>query len=315
MKNQNLLNSRIIGVLLATFILFYLSSCDILPHGGGPILEKVEVTTLVSDFAASDGLSIDSSGNIYASNFAAFTGTEVLKTNPNTGVTEVIVDSLVAPTGNVIDRNGNIYIVNNIRFLSQEEGTTQADVLKVSPDGNREVIATLPGFPAGITLDKFNNAYVSNFSFPGVHKISPTGEVSIFVQDDRLLGGVGIVFDNRKNLFVGNFSSGNILKISPDKNVEVFTTLPTVTENVVIGYITYFAGSIYATAIGEHVIYKISMSGEASIFAGSGTQATTDGDLEEASFNTPNGITSDLYRKRIYVSEGDGNGALRVIQL
>ncbi|MGB3150105.1 MAG: hypothetical protein WBB27_05530, partial [Maribacter sp.] len=222
---------------------------------------------------------------------------------------------LVAPTGNVVDRQGNIYVVNNIRFVSGTSGPTQADVLKVTPDGSRSVLAILPGFPAGIVLDKHNNTYVSNFDFPGVHKVTPSGEVSILIQDERLRGGVGIDFDNKGNLFVGNFSTGEILKISRNLDLEVLATIPTVVEGFVIGYITFTAGSIFATAVGEHVIYRVSMSGEATIFAGNGNQETMDGSLEEASFNTPNGITADSFRKRIYVSEGAGDGALRVIKL
>jgi len=274
------------------------------------------VETLVQDFQANDGLSVDRHGTIYASNFANFMGTEVLKVNPNTAVVEVAVNDLRAPTGNVVDKSGNIFVVNNVRRLSAESNELQGDVVKVTEDGTRSVLATLPGFPSGITLDKEGNAYVSNFFFPGVHKITPSGEVTVFAQDNRLFGGVGIVFDNKGTLFVGNFTTGDILKISPDRSVEVLATIPTVQEQVVIGYITYLAGTIFATAPGEHVIYRISMSGEAKIFAGSGIQESVDGKLMEASFDTPNGITADQKRKVLYVTEGGPDGAnLRVIKL
>lgn len=283
-------------------------------NGGGEPNEGPMVETLVSSFNATDGLSLDSDGNIYASNFANFTGSEVLKINSSTSEVTVAVDGLVAPTGNFVDSDGIIYVVNNIRFVSGNSGPTQADVLKFSPDGSREVLATLPGFPAGITLDEFNNAYVSNFSFSGVHKITPTGEVSVYAEDNRLFGGVGIDFDDNGNLFVGNFSTGDILKITENQTIELLTTIPTVVENVVIGYISYFSDSIYATAAGEHTIYKVSMEGEATIFAGNGEKATIDGSLLEASFDTPNGITVDPVREKIYVSQGSG-AALRVIEL
>ncbi|QLG44858.1 NHL repeat-containing protein [Costertonia aggregata] len=303
-----------INFSLLVISLLIMISCDKLPHGGGPILKKAKVETLVNNFEATDGLSVDRSGNIYASNFSAFTGTTVLKTNPFTGQTSVAVDSLVAPLGNTTDRQGNIYVVNNIRFLSREQGTTQADVLKVAPDGSREVLATLPGFPAGIVLDRNNNAYVSNFDFPAIHKVAPNGDVSILVQDERLRGGVGIDFDKHGNLIVGNFATGDIFLINPNLEIKVLATIPTVVEGFVIGYITYFAGSVFATAISEHVIYKVSMSGEVTVFAGNGTQETVDGSLEGASFNGPNGIAADPIRKRIYISENSGEGALRVIK-
>ncbi len=280
----------------------------------GKITRNAKVETLVPAFQANDGLSVDRFGTVYASSFSNFAGTEVLKVNPKTGVIGVAVDSLVAPTGNVVDKAGNIYVVNNIRRLSADSNQTKADVLKFATDGTRTVLATLPGFPSGIAIDPEGNLFVANYSLPVVHKIGFDGIATVFVQDPKLAGGVGITFDKRNNLFVGNFISGDILKISPSSTVELLATIPTRTENVVIGYITYFAGSIFATAIGENAIYRVSMDGEATLFAGNGIQATVDGSLDEASFNVPNGITADPFRKVLYVTEGGTEGALRVIR-
>jgi len=116
--------------------------------------------------------------------------------------------------------------------------------------------------------------------------------------------------------FVGNFVTGTILKISSGGSIELLATFPTVQEGVVIGYITHFDGTIYATAPGEHVIYSVSMSGGARILARSGEKESKDGPLLGASFNTPNGIAADPNKKVVYVTEGGGNngGALRVNQ-
>ncbi|MDB4291901.1 hypothetical protein N9954_00725 [Maribacter sp.] len=307
--------TNMIYVALATCIFIQYSCSEYYEALWEKKAKNGKVETLVQDFQASDGLSVDRHGTIYASNFANFTGTEVLKVNPNTGTVEIAVDGLVAPTGNSVDRYGNIFVVHNVRRVAPASDEIIGDVLKIDKNGNRTTLATLPGFPAGIALDKEGNAYVSNFSFPGVHRIALDGEVTVYAQDQSLLGGVGIDFDNTGNLFVANFSSGDIVKINPDKSVEVLATIPTVQEGVVIGYITYFAGSIFATAIGEHVIYKVSMSGEARIFAGSGIQESVDGKLLEASFNTPNGITADAKKKVLYVTEGaESAGALRVLK-
>ncbi|MEM1336296.1 MAG: hypothetical protein AAF634_14555 [Bacteroidota bacterium] len=276
-----------------------------------PIMEDV-VQTLVANFGANDGLSVAADGTIYASNFGSFTGTQVLAVNPETGVVEVAVDNLQAPTGNCIDAEENIYVVHNVRRTAPESNATIGDVIRVDSDGNRTTLATLPGFPSGITLDDEGNLYVSNFAFPGVHRISAEGETTIYVQDNRLAGGVGIDFDENGNLFVGNFTTGDILEIAPDTSIEVLVTLPTDEPGVVIGYITYLNGSIYATAPGEHVIYEVSLSGEASVLAGSGSESTRDGSLTEASFDTPNGIVGDANRNVLYVTESEN---LRVIDL
>lgn len=275
--------------------------------------EEIKVRTLVADLGANDGLSLDMDGMLYASNFDSFMGTQVLRLDPESPTPEVAVDNLKAPTGNVVDNSGNTYVVHNVRRISAESDELIGDVVKIDSESNRTTLATLPGFPSGITLDDQGNLYVSNFAFPAVHKLTPEGEVNILVEDARLSGGVGIDFDDNGTLFVGNFETGDVLKINRDKSIEVLATLPTVQSRAVIGYITYLDGSIFATAVGEHVIYKIPMSGEATIFAGSGTKDTQDGSLLNSSFDVPNGIVGDAGRNVIYVTEA--GGSLREIDL
>ncbi len=301
------------GILLLTFSLLYLSSCtdDFI----GKVSEKATVETVVPNFLGNDGVSIDRQGNVLVSNFGNFSGTEVVKAMPRTGNFEVAVDSLVAPTGNAVDKNGNVIVVNNIRFTAANDGSTEADVLKVSPDGTRTVLATLPGFPSGLTLDRRGNAYVSNFELPLVHKVTPNGEVSVYVEDPRIAGSVGLDFDNKGNLYVGNFATGEIIKVATDGTLESLATLPTAVEGFVLGYLTHFAGSLFVTAIGENVIYRVTLSGDLSLFAGNGELGTTDGALEEASFSSPNGIAVDPFRRIIYISEFSAGGGLRAIKL
>jgi len=281
------------------------------PDSEPPVEDKVR--TLVMDLGANDALSVTVDGTIFASNFENFEGTQIVRVNPESLAVEVAVANLQAPTGNITDAMGNIYVVHNARRVASESNELIGDVLKIASDGNRTTLATLPGFPSGIALDDQGNLYISNFAFPGIHRITPDGETTIYAQDPRLIGGVGIDFDDIGNLFVSNFNTGAILKINTDKSIQVLATIPTVQERAVIGYITYLNGFIYATALGEHVVYSVSMSGEATIFAGSGNPETVDGSLLNASFNTPNGITSDPNNNVLYVT-GRGN-ALRVIDL
>ncbi len=312
--------TKIKFIYLVSFSIIFIGlSCteigidDILERSNPNFNPRVE--TLIENFPANDGLSIDVSGKLYASNFAGFRGTQVFKVNPKNSSIIDSITGLRAPTGNVTDKFGNTYIVNNVRRISTESQLLEGDVIKVSRDGIKTVFATLPGFPSGITLDNNGNLYVSNYAFQGVHKISNNGDVSIFARNPLLGGGVGIDFDDENNLYVGNFVSGNIIKIDTANNISVFATLPTVVNGTVIGYITYGFNSIFATAIGENVIYKIDMDGNASIFAGNKEQQTLDGNLLESSFNLPNGIVADEVRKVIYVSEASPDGSLRVIKL
>jgi len=292
-----------------TVLVFLLVSCV----GDFPDFEDTKVFTVISDFPANDALSVDRSGRVYASDFGDFVdtggnGTVVLKVNPRTQEFEELANDVIGPLGNAVDSRGNVYVNNG-------NNSVRADVLKIARNGSQTVLATLEGFPSGITLDRRNNLYISNFSAPVIHKVTQNGTVTVVADDPRLAGGVGIDFDNNNNLIVGNFLSGEILSVSLDGNVSSIATIPTIFQNFVLGYLTFYQGYIYATAIGEGLIYKVSLSGEVTVFAGNGAQATTDGDLLEASFNLPNGITVDPIRKVLYVSEFGGSGALRAIKL
>jgi len=280
---------------LITFGIFNLVSC----YGDNFIPPKKEVTTLFDNFPANDGLTVDPFGNVYAANFGEFTatggnGTTLLKANPFKKEFDTIVSGLTNPVGTNNFANGN--------------------VVKISYDNTKTVLATIEGYPSGITTDDNDNIYIANYLKGLVHKIDTAGNLTVYAEDQRLFGGVGIDFDNDGNLIIGNLITGDILSISPNKEVKLIAKIPTVVEFSVIGYIAHYKNHIYATAGAEHVIYKVSLkTGEFEIFAGNGEAASIDGPLLEASFNSPNGITIDPYRKILYVNEF-GN-KLRAIRL
>src|SRR5690606_6151744 len=79
-----------------------------------------------------------------------------------------------------------------------------------------------------------------------------------------------------------------------------------------IGFITFASGYLYATGIGVHKIFRISLSGEISILAGSGAVGTLDGEGQFAKFNRPNGITTNDAGDRLFISEY-ASSSVRVI--
>ncbi len=299
---------RVLALFTVLGISVLLTSC----YGDG-IDPEAEVETIISDFAGNDAVSVDRSGNVYVSEFGQFVGangngTRVFKVSKSGKLTEFLSD-LTGPLGNAIDGQGNFYVVNG-------SGGGSGDILKITTDGTRTVLATINGFPSGLTLDYQNNVYVSNFGTPTVHKITPSGEVSVYATDPRLAGGVGIDFDRRGNLVVGNFATADILSIDPNGSVSLIATIPDIAVNGFgIGYITVVGNSVFATGIGVNKIFRITLDGEIEEFAGTGEAAVIDGPIKEASFNGPNGITADKYGKALYISEFGGTGALRKIKL
>lgn len=290
--------------VLTTFI-----SCS-----GDGLDPELEVKTIAAGFSTgNDAITVDHRGNIYVSEYGRFVntggnGTRVFKITPDGDVSDFIT-GLSGPLGNAMDFEGNFYVVN-------ANNTVNGQILKIAPDGTRSVLATLDGWPAGLALDHENNIYVSNFLTPTVHKITQDGVVTVYGSDPRLAGGVGMDFDRKGNLIVGNYATSDILSIKPNGNVSLLANIPDIVVNGSgIGYITVVGNSIFATGIGVHKIFKVSMNGNIEEFAGTGNASVVDGPLKEASFNAPNGITADPYNRAIYISEYKGDNAIRKITL
>ncbi|WP_299433187.1 hypothetical protein [uncultured Aquimarina sp.] len=301
--------TEVCSIFMLLMIAVTYTSCH-----GDPINREAEVETVVTDFPGNDAVTVDRRGNVYVSEYGQFvetggTGTRVMKVSKDGEVSEFIT-GLKGPLGSAVDNQGNFYVNHAGNLVTGE-------VLKVAPDGSKEILATVDGWPTGLTLDHENNIYVTNFLSPTVHKITQEGTVTVYATDNRLAGGVGIDFDRKGNLIVGNFATADILSIDPEGNVSLVTNIPDIVVNGFgIGYITVAGNSVFATGLGVNKIFRVSLrNGEVNEFAGTGEAATLDGLAEEASFNGPNGITTDRYTKSLYISEFGGIGAVRRIRL
>jgi len=314
MKNLSLsFKGRRSSSLFMTITALTVTACELVDDVNYKTPEELEVSTVVADLPANDALSVGIDGKVFASNFGQFegtggNGTTLLRINPNNGDFNVVADNLVGPLGNVTDLRGNLYVNNGNDF-------EDADILKIDRQGNQSVLATVPGFPSGMTIDRSNNLFISNFTAPTIHKVTSDGAVTILAEDDRLAGCVGIDMDSHGNLVAGNYLTGEIHLVTMDGTVETIGHIPAIIEGFVLGYLTVLDDVIYATAIGEGVIYRITLEGEVSLFAGNANAATIDGPLLDASFDSPNGIAADPLRKILYISEFGGSGALRAIHL
>ena len=79
------------------------------------------------------------------------------------------------------------------------------------------------------------------------------------------------------------------------------------------GHLDYMDGFLYVAARGANQIYKISLTGEVTLFAGTGQQAVKDGPALQASFSLPNAVTFSPNANAFYTN-GSG-GVIRKIQL
>ena len=71
----------------------------------------------------------------------------------------------------------------------------------------------------------------------------------------------------------------------------------------IVGFIEYANGYIYATGFNTNKIYKVSLSGQITVLAGTGSNGQTNGPAAEATFNGPNGIVASPGGDSLFISD------------
>ena len=82
---------------------------------------------------------------------------------------EIFGSGLKGPEGVTFDREGNAY-----------GGGEDGIIRKVTPDGKVTEFADTKGRPLGMAFDRQGNLFVCDSGVPGVMKVTPKGEVSLF---------------------------------------------------------------------------------------------------------------------------------------
>lgn len=137
----------------------------------------------------------------------------------------------------------------------------------------------------GVSVDADGNLLVAHFGpLPpnpsigkNIYKITPTGDVSLFV-DGALNVGSGNAIDSEGFLYQSNFATGRVYKIAPDGTI--------VDDNYAIiagpvGIAVAADNSLYVCSCNQNTIKKVSTDGTITNFASG------------SFFNCANGITQD----------------------
>ena len=258
-------------------------------------IAATQVTTVAQVDAGSGGIEVDSAGNVYSSDFgprlgnSPVTGTRIWKILPD-GSTEVFAEGFQGASGSAMDSHGNFFQAN-IRgnFIS-----------KIAPDGTVTKFAS-EGLknPVGVVIDGDDTLWVANCGGASIQKITKDGVSTRFLDSDLLKCPNGITLDDDGNLYTANFYNGDVVKITPQAQASVLASLPGKNN----GHLVYSNGSIYTVDRGGHRIYKVAMSGEFEVFAGSGDKGGADGTAAEASFCFPNDIAVSDDGKTLYVND------------
>jgi len=255
------------------------SSFDSVILSVNKVSTKATVTTLVGrgfgQFIDDDGNSpvyfpqriiADSQGNVFD-----YTNNRIRKVDPNGKVTHFVGngnDGLFDGTGtdaSFSNCNGIAIDVSDNIYFFQSPGT----VRKISPKRVVETVyqATFPGTVSALTVDPFGNMYFSLvMSANGVHKVSPSGQTTIFGKTSGYY-------------YMGSFADG----FGTDASFNHPQSLASDKD-----------GNVYVADYYNYRIRKISSSDNyVSTLAGNGNSGVVDGNRFEASFNSIYHIAAD----------------------
>ncbi|MGO4395254.1 NHL repeat-containing protein [Variovorax sp. M-6] len=276
------------------------------------------------------GLALDSSGNIYVSDWS---NQLIRKVSPTRDVTTfagsgqigsdngpALSATFSSPYSTAVDSIGNVYVAdyanNQIRKISPaSEVTTLAGSLTAGSSDGKGSAASFSN-PTGVAVDANDNVYVADFENNLIRKINSLGEVTTLAgsgaagskdgvgADATFDGPVSVAVDARGNVYVGDYLNNMIRKITPSGSVTTLAGSRTEGSADGIGSAASFSnpagvavdanGSVYVADSGNHLIRRIGPTGIVRTLAGSaGQYGSVDGTGTSASFKTPFSLAID----------------------
>ncbi|MBS1516728.1 MAG: T9SS type A sorting domain-containing protein [Bacteroidetes bacterium] len=241
-----------------------------------------------------DGLTMDVSGNIYASRYI---GSTVTKITPD-GQTSIFASGIPTPNGSDIGPDGYLYVPSNVN---------NGKIYRVSPSGAVEIFINSIPLPSVVLFRSDGKMYISSYQTDVIYLADSTGAYSTLYSGNGMNDPVGLTMDDNENLIIANFTDGKIFSVN---SAGVFTQLADIPG--IVGFIEYSNGYVYSTGFSTNKIYKTSLSGVTSILAGTGATGQTNGSSLSATFDAPNGIVASLGGDSLFISDFNAR-SLRLI--
>lgn len=259
-----------------------------------------QTVTTVTDENPDDGIALDSSGNIYLSEFGAG---KVLKYSTS-GEMTVFIEGLTSCNGLAFDSNDNLFVCD---YLGQA-------VVKYDSDGNQLDSYPVAGNASGIIRD-FDSDDMIFCTYDGnsIYRLATDGTITQIASGGDLNGPVGLAFDDEGSLYAGNFNDAKIYRILSSGDMEYVAEVVANGGGPFLGFITYSQGNLWGTMLDSHEIYSINPDGidDITYFAGN-DEGSLDGDISEATFSYPSGIAFNNTGDVMYVTDS-GTRNLRII--
>lgn len=239
------MRKRVSLTLLVTLLVVSLSAI-----GGGEAANAVTSKIFGTTGSFPIGITVDTSGNVFTTNFLDDTVTKITPM----GVSTVFATTGDGPYSIAMDKHGNLYTANDV----------DDTVSKITPSGVSTIFGTTGSVPASLVIDSRGNVYACNFYSNTVTKITPQGV-------STTLGTTGdhpykIAMDSAGNIYTSNLYSNTVTKITPQGVSTTFGTTGLAPQGIVVDQV----GNVYTSNTGDDTITKITPDGSSSIFATTG---------------------------------------------
>jgi uncharacterized protein (TIGR03437 family) len=289
------------------------------------------------------GVTADSSGNIYISEFGT---NRIRKIDTKGNITTAIGDGIQGfagdggpankvemsqPTAVGIDSAGNIYFAdslnNRVRRLAGGNVTTVAGNGQVSHSGDGLAATKAQLYaPQGVAVDAAGNLYISDTQNNVVRRVGTNGVITNFAGNGSVGSGgdgsaatsaqfngpQGVAVDPAGNVYIADSMNNKVRKI--DTNGTISTFASGTQFNTPFGVAADSKGNIYITEFAGNRVRKASPDGgTVTTIAGSGTAgyAGDGGPAAGAMLNGPRAVAVDSVGN-VYIADSANNRVRKV---